>query len=180
MLTQLYNVSRRGHPCKFPPRSSCVMLRDTAIKTQVLHHRLYRPQLSCSGLKFMTVHLEKDWTCMGCLDGGVMILQPHDRTEHDFLCIKSNVRQFVWQLKPKLGHATEQWSQAQLQINKRMAEREKYQSVAITQSKSRPQSNGNSVWHTTGTKLQWFHGLRYHAFIFNILITWVQWWGAVN
>lgn len=28
VLTQLYNVSRRGHPCKFPPRSSCVMLRD--------------------------------------------------------------------------------------------------------------------------------------------------------
>lgn len=68
VLTQLYNVSRRGYPCKFPPWSSYVMLRDIAIKTQVLHHRLYRPQLSCSGLKFMTVHLEKDWTCMGCLD----------------------------------------------------------------------------------------------------------------
>lgn len=179
------------------------MLRDTAIKTQVLHDRLYRPQLSCSGLKLMTVHLEKDWTCMACLDVLPARLECTTRLascqawwwrSDDFAAtwlnrawlslyysiIKSNVRQFVWQLKPKLGHATEQWSQAQLQINKRMADKEKYQSVAMTRAKSRPQSNGNSVLHTTGTKLQGFHGLRLLEFIFNILITWVQWWGAVN
>ena len=56
------NLPRSGYPSKFIPRSDHAIVREIAKKQtnkkQKLHIRLYRPQLSCEMLKFMTVQLK--------------------------------------------------------------------------------------------------------------------------
>lgn len=59
-----------GHPIKVTEVRLCTTQEKKKKKNpQELHLRLYRPQMVCWVLKFMTVHFEKDWTSIACWKG---------------------------------------------------------------------------------------------------------------
>lgn len=60
-----------------------------------------------------------------------------------YLKVKCEANCLTAEAQLELGHATRQWTQAQQQIYKRMAEKEEDQGVALAHSKPRPQAD----WH---------------------------------